>query len=246
MIEFRNVSFSYGKTPVLSGLDLACHDGAITALLGINGSGKTTAARCAMGLISHSGEVLIDGERRTKGREKLISYLPQALPAPKITVRELVLMGRTPHMGLYGKESALDTEAVEQAIERLGLGELVRRRVDTLSGGQRQSAFLAMVIAAGTNNIILDEPSSFMDAANERGFYSLLHALRGEGKSILLISHSIPAALNNADRIAVLHGGSTAFCGTPDECAAEGVLTDIFGVHLHRFTADGAERYFCS
>jgi zinc transport system ATP-binding protein len=198
-VEFEHVDFSYPQGPqVLSNVSLQVEPGEFVAIAGPNGGGKTTLLRLALGLERpSSGEVRLFGESaRSFSDRKCIGYLAQrsvvGVHAPA-TVREIVEAGRTP-LHLTGRLRAEDREAVEIAIERVGLAHLASRPVTRLSGGQLQRAFIAKALAAGPRLLVLDEPTTGVDVESQEALAELLDGLhRDLGVTILYVSHEFGA-----------------------------------------------------
>ena len=237
-LEFQNISTAYGKKAVLKDISFTVESGSITAILGRNGAGKTTLLRCLTGQkLPESGAVLLDGQnaaRLTPGqRSRMVAFLPQELPAPGVSVWELAALGRAPRLGLSGKLQAGDTDAVNAALEAVGMERFAHRPVNSLSGGERKKAFLAMILAQDTPLVVLDEPTAHLDAAGRFELLALLEQLRREtGKSFLVVMHELPEALRFAHRVAVLREGTLAFEGTPEEFLAQNIGAQCFGVRL--------------
>jgi len=236
-LELKNVCLSYGGKTVLQEVSLSV-DGGITVLLGRNGAGKTSLLRCLTGeKRDFGGEITVDGTdvRRLQPRDRarLVGYLPQELPTPKVTVAELVAFGRSPYLPLTGKLRDADEAAVEKAMELTGVSCLSGRLVDSLSGGERQKAFLAMVLAQETPLVVLDEPTAQLDAAARLELCALLKTLRDRtGRHFLVVMHELPEALVLADRVVVLHEHTMAFDGTPEACLRQNIPQTCFGITL--------------
>lgn len=237
-LEFQKISTAYGKKAVLEDISFAVESGTITVLLGRNGVGKTTLLRCLTGRKKpEKGTILLDGQDATRltpdQRSRMVAFLPQELPAPGVTVWELAAFGRAPRLGLAGKLQKEDAQAVDTALSAVGMETYAHRLVDSLSGGERKKAFLAMILAQDTPLVVLDEPTAHLDAAGRFELLGLLERLcRDTGKSFLVVMHELPEALGFADRVAVLHEGGLAFHGTPEEFLAQGVAERCFGIRL--------------
>ena len=153
-----------------------------------------------------------------------LACLPQVLPRPHVTVKELVAFGRTPYLPMTGTLSPEDLERVEWAISVTGLLPFERAFVDELSGGERKKAFFAMTLAQDTPVVVLDEPTAHLDAVSRFEFLNLLEQLcRETGKTFLAVMHELPEVLRYADHIVVLHDRQVAFSGM-SFCRNPGIL----------------------
>jgi zinc transport system ATP-binding protein len=221
-LALRNVSFAYGQGPeVLTDVDLAVEEGEFVAIAGPNGGGKTTLLRLALGLERPTrGEVLLYGEPAASFRERTsIGYLAQrtkiGLHAPA-TVRDVVEAGRAA-LRPYGRLQQVDRDAVDEALERVGLHELARRRLSSLSGGQQQRAFIGKALAAHPRLLVLDEPTTGVDVEAQDALGALLHRLHEElGVTILYVSHEFGSVESFVERL-VLVREQIVFDGSPSE-----------------------------
>jgi zinc transport system ATP-binding protein len=213
-LALEHVSFTYGSGPlVLRDVSLAVEPGAFVAIAGPNGGGKTTLLRLVLGL-----------ERPTAGRVRVetrrLGYLAQRAEAgvdAPLTVRELVGAGRAARTRLLGPLAPKDRDAVREAIERVGLGRLADRRLRTLSGGQQQRAFIAKALAAEPELLVLDEPTTGVDAESQEAIAELLERLRSAlGMTILYVSHEFGAVERFVERV-VLVRGEIVFDGPPSQ-----------------------------
>jgi zinc transport system ATP-binding protein len=237
VIEARGVAFAYGRGPaVLAGVDLTVAPGEFVGIAGPNGGGKTTLIRLLVGLEEPTaGEIRIFGKPpREAQRAARIGYLPQraesGLDAP-ITVEELVTSGRTPVAGLWRSLRVADREAVAAAIERVGLTDRAGIPIDDLSGGQRQRAFIARALAGDPQLIVLDEPTTGVDAEAQESLARLLDELRRElNVAVLYVSHEFGSIEPYVGRLVVVRAG-IEFDGPPSEL--HGGLHDPSHLHLH-------------
>ena len=241
MLEFRNVTVQYGKAqPIVQDISFAANSGEITVLLGHNGCGKSTLLRAAMQEIPYTGKVFYDNVAlsglSSSARARQISMLPQQLPSPALTVRETVALGYAPHVTRLG---ASEWKTVDERIAQMELSALAGRPVCTLSGGERQKVFLAMLLTQDTPILLLDEPTTYMDLSFTAKFFDILKKERDRCKSILLVMHDVTDALRIADRVAVIRDAALAFCGTPSEALEQNVPESFFG--LTRYTAKRGE-----
>ena len=244
MLEFRNVAVGYGKKQVLTGVNATFHMGELTAVLGPNGSGKSTLLKTALGLLPPSeGQVLLDGTALSDftpaKAARQLAWLPQEKGQLSMTAEQLVLCGRFPYLRYPRRYREEDREAAWAAMERLGITRLAKLPLHTLSGGQRQSVYVAMALAQDTPWILLDEPTAFLDIAGCFSLMEMLKALAAEGKGIVAVLHDLPLALEYADSVLLLEKGTVAARGTPEAVCATGSLDRVFGIRVVR-NADGA------
>ena len=236
MIELSGLTFGYAPAPPL--FDSLCArfgDGRIRAVLGPNGSGKSTLLRlCARQLAPASGTLRVGGRDAAaydaKAFARALSYLPQSRPVPMITVRALVAHGRFPHLGMTRRLSAQDEAAVARALEVTGMRGVAGRDLRTLSGGQRQKAYLAMLIAQDAQYLLLDEPTTYLDIGHQLELFDLLRTLRNEGRCVVVVMHDLAQAIAFADDALLLHKGEPLYDGPADGLIPSGAMERAFGV----------------
>ena len=246
MLEIKNVSVRFGKKQILDNVSFFLRPNRLTALVGRNGSGKSTLLSCVNQQIPYTGQIR-EGEKNLalippRERAKNIAILPQTLPSPHITARELAAFGRNPYLDFTGRLTQEDKQAVENALRDADALSLADRYVDTLSGGEKQRVMLAMILAQNTPIALLDEPTAHMDLGHEAAFLELLQKLKKERKkTFLVILHDLTQAVRYADDMIVLEGGKVIFAGSREKCLEQDVLEKTF--HLRRYTvADGEEK----
>jgi iron complex transport system ATP-binding protein len=236
-LRAEQVRLGYGDRTIVDGLDLDVVAGTITAVIGPNGCGKSTLLRALGRLLKPTaGQVVLDGKRidRVPTREvaKVLGLLPQAPSAPEgLTVADLVARGRHPHQAWYRQWSADDEDAVAQALDWTGIADLAERPVDQLSGGQRQRAWISMALAQGTDLLLLDEPTTFLDLAHQVDVLELVRRLHSEaGRTVVMVLHDLNLAARYADRLVAMRDGHIVAAGKPAEVITEELLAEVFGL----------------
>lgn len=236
-LEARHLTLAYDGPVVVDDVTFAIPPGRITALVGRNGSGKSTLLRALARLLKpRAGAAYLDGraiaELPTKEVAKRLGILPQAPTAPEgLTVRDLVAQGRYPHQGWFQQWSATDERAVARALAVTDMEGLGDRALDTLSGGQRQKAWIAMALAQETELLLLDEPTTFLDLAHQIEVLDLLAELdRTEGRTTVMVLHDLNQAARYAHHLVALKDGAIAVEGAPREVVTPDVLRAVFAV----------------
>jgi iron complex transport system ATP-binding protein len=237
VLEFRSLSVTLGGAAILDDVSGSAEDGGWLTVIGPNGAGKSTLLRALAGLVPARGSVVVGGEdvsslgsRELARRMALVPQVP-SMP-PEMTVAEYVLLGRTPHLGYFARESRRDRELAANAIERLDLGAIADRRLGTLSGGERQRAVLARALAHQAPLLLLDEPTSMLDIGRGQQALELVDSLRAEGGlTVVATMHDLTLAGQYADRLILLDGGRVVAAGTARE-----VLTDELVARHYRAT----------
>ena len=238
MIKMTDINLTLGKKHILKNIDLNIKPHTITAVIGKNGSGKSTLVSAINGTVNYTGRMLFAGQdiRILPQREKakLISVLPQVLSTPHITAEELVKMGRNPYVDIGRWFTSQDTQAVSDAMAAMGITDMKYRYLDCISGGERQKAYLAMILAQQTRLMVLDEPATYMDMAYERQFMETLTTLQKTlHKTVVVVMHNLSTAVKYANRIVVMDGGKIVFEGTTQDCLEAQIIEKTFGVKKH-------------
>ena len=235
-LTLAGVALRLGARAVLDGVDLAVAPGEVVGLIGRNGAGKTTLLRIAAGtLAADAGRVLLDDhaidayERRARARH--VALVPQDTQVPfPFSVAELVLMGRTPHLGFLGFENAHDLDVAQRAMERMGIAALADRAVPTLSGGERQLAIVARALAQQPSLLLLDEPTAFLDLRHRLEVLTVVRELAAGGASALVVSHDLGTAARVCDRLVLLADGRILADGPPRAVLSPDTLRAGFGI----------------
>jgi len=242
-IEVKGLTMAYGGDVVLDALNLPIPAGRITVLAGPNGCGKSTLLRAIRRLHApQSGQILLDAEDITrlgsKALGRRIGLLPQSPSAPlDMNVEELVRLGRYPHQAMLQPWSPQDDEAVSRAMAGTGVEALRRRRIGSLSGGQLQRAWIAMVLAQDTDVICLDEPVNHLDMAHQLDCLELVARLnRDEGKTIVLVLHDLNLAARYADNLVFVASGRIREAGNPELLMRADLIAEVFNTDAHIIT----------
>ncbi|WP_128659052.1 ABC transporter ATP-binding protein [Paenibacillus sp. 598K] len=231
------LNIAYEKRMIVEDLNIAIPQGKVTALVGSNGSGKSTILKTLARIMAPaSGSVLLDGKsihkQSTKEVAKQLAILPQNPTAPDgLTVSELVSYGRFPYQKGFGSMSVEDRRVVAWALEATNMAEFADRPVDQLSGGQRQRAWIAMTLTQGTDIIFLDEPTTFLDMAHQLEVLQLLQTLNErEGRTIVMVVHDLNHASRFAQHMIAIKKGRVAGEGSPVEVMTPHILREVFGI----------------
>ncbi|MBW3357015.1 MULTISPECIES: ABC transporter ATP-binding protein [Streptomyces] len=233
----EHLTLGYGDRTVISSLDLVVPPGAITVVVGANACGKSTLLRSMSRLLApREGRVVLDGKEvhRLPAKElaRTLGLLPQSPVAPEgITVSDLVGRGRHPHQSMFSRWNEKDDAAVASALEATATEPLADRAVDELSGGQRQRVWIAMALAQQTDLLLLDEPTTFLDASHQIEVLDLLTDLnRSRGTTIVMVLHDLNLAARYADHLIALADGTLHAFGPPAEVLTEETVRAVFGL----------------
>ncbi len=235
LLQVEKLAFSYGQGRVLDGIDLAVRRGERVALLGRNGSGKSTflsllagTLHPAQGRIRFQGEDLNQMVARVRARQ--IAMVPQTLPIPfAFTLREWISLGRTPYLSTLRGEREEDRAAVRLAMGLAQVTELADRLVGEVSGGERQRAALAMALAQEPKLLLLDEATAHLDLHHQVGLLGLVQRLNQErGLTVIAAIHDMNLAALWFDRLVLLHEGRVYADGPPAEVLRPAVLEPVF------------------
>ncbi|MFF6861333.1 ABC transporter ATP-binding protein [Streptomyces ardesiacus] len=232
----RGVSVGYGTRSVIDGLDVAIPPGVITTIIGPNGCGKSTLLRTLSRLLRPTGgTVVLDGEDiaalRTRDVARKLGLLPQAPVAPEgLTVSDLVARGRHPHQSWLRQWSSDDADVVRRALAMTGVADLADRPVDSLSGGQRQRVWISMTLAQGTDLLLLDEPTTYLDLAHAVDVLDLVDDLHESGRTVVMVLHDLNLATRYSDNLVVMREGAVLAQGHPRDVITADLLHEAFGL----------------
>jgi iron complex transport system ATP-binding protein len=238
-LRAEELTVALGRRTVLHGVSLALQPG-WTAIVGPNGAGKSTLLRALAGLLPpRSGQVWLQGrpldQWSARERARRIAWLAQHAQAQgDLSVRELVQLGRLPHLGLFGAASAQDEQAVDAAMQAAECTAWSQRRLQQLSGGERQRCLLARALAVQAPVLLLDEPTTHLDPPHQVAVVRLLQRLGRRG-TVASVLHDLPLALQ-ADQVLLMQGGRVVASGAHDDPALHAALCAVFdgAIRIHR------------
>jgi len=250
-LSAEQLGFSYDSGLVLSGISFDLNQGEIIGVIGPNGSGKSTLIRLLSGVLKpDSGKIIIFSKAiasysRKELAQKLAVIPQQTELAFPYRVLEVVLMGRAPYLSRFQLESAKDLEIALQALSQTGCLGLESRRIDEVSGGERQRVILAKALAQEPEIILADEPTAHLDLEHQIKFMRLISELREKRKiSVLFTTHDLNLASIFADRILVLDQGRLAGLGTPKEVLKPELMSKIYHLKLKQISGIYQNRPF--
>jgi len=240
LLEVRELRYRHPNAArdAVAGVSLHVRAGEIAGVVGPNAAGKSTLARLCCGLLlPDRGEVLLGGEplgrlsRRERARRA--AYLPQDPPSDLgFTAREVALMGRAPHLGLWSLEGAHDRARADAALAEAAASGLADRPISQLSGGERQRVFLARAFAQDAPLLVLDEPTDGLDLAHQVHLVQALRARAKAGAAALLVLHDLSLAAAACDRLVLLDQGSVRAEGSPKDVLHPAVLGAAYGTAI--------------
>ncbi|SES06118.1 ABC transporter ATP-binding protein [Salipaludibacillus aurantiacus] len=236
-LEAKDVRFSYDDKLILNDLTVTIPKGKITVFIGGNGCGKSTLLRTMARLLkTEKGMILLDGEdistRKTKDIAKQMSILPQGPSAPEgLSVEQLVKQGRYPHQSFLKQWSLEDEKMVSKALRATGMTEHALSAVDELSGGQRQRAWIAMTLAQGSDTLLLDEPTTYLDMSHQIDVLDLLYELNEkEQRTVVMVLHDMNLACRYAHHLVAMRNKTIYDAGAPDDIMTKKMVRDVFNM----------------
>ena len=244
-ITIDELTVDLDRVRILHDVSCAISSGGWLALIGPNGAGKTTLLRAVAGLLPHRGAVRMDdkdlGALRGRGRARLIAYVPQipVLP-PDMTVRDYVLLGRTPYLGYLGAPGRADKAKADQASEQLDVTRFAGRRLGSLSGGERQRVRLARALAQEPQVLLLDEPTNDLDLGHQQQVLELVDGLRRDrGVTVVSTLHDLTQAGQYADHLVLLCDGKVETAGPPAAVLTEELIARVYAARVTVSTDPG-------
>jgi len=230
ILTVRDLTVIYNGEPALDSINFEISTGERVAIIGPNGAGKSTLIKVVMGLVQpRSGEIRIKN-----GSAQRIGYVPQYESVNwdfPVTVRDVVMMGRARQVGWFRWPGRDHWNAVDEALERVGMAEFVARQVGELSGGQRRRVFIARALAQQAEMLILDEPFSGVDSSAQASMMDVLDSLHDDGMTIILSTHDLNLAFQRFDKLMALKRRMIAY-GCPDDVYSPEILSQLYGGKL--------------
>ncbi len=243
-IETKEVSFAWGSHQVLHDVSFAAEDRKFVGLIGPNGSGKSTFLKCIYRVLRQDhGSIYINGsdvrQMSYKETARLCGVVAQHNRYDfDFSVKEVVMMGRSPHKSVMQHDTAEDYRIAREALAEVGLSDMEKRSFGALSGGEQQRVILARALAQQTPILILDEPTNHLDIKYQ---LQLLNTVKNQGKMVVAAFHDLNIASMYCDEIYVLQNGRIYAKGTPAEILTEELILNVYGVHAH--VIPGTEGY---
>lgn len=238
MLEIENLAFGFPGRTVGREISFTLAAGEVLCVLGPNGSGKTTLFRTLLGLLApHGGTIVLDGSAlESLPRDAIarrIGYVPQAHAGYfAYSVREMVLMGRTAHLGAFGAPGLRDRARAEAALETLGIAALAERPFTEISGGERQLTLIARALAQEAGLLVMDEPTASLDFGNQVRVLERLERLAAQGIAVLFSTHDPDHAFLCAQRALLIAEGRALALGSPREVLTSDSLERMYGVSV--------------
>jgi iron complex transport system ATP-binding protein len=233
-VDVDGVDVAYGETTVLSGVSLRVDSGSFVGLVGANGAGKTTLLRCLNGALTpDAGTVSVGGDDvstlSSREASRRVATVPQRTEVGfDFPVRDVVAMGRTPHISRFGTADGDDRDAVDSAMARTEVDDLAERSVSAVSGGERQRVLLARALAQDAPVLVLDEPTASLDINHQVRTLELVSELTGEGRTAIAAIHDLNLAARFCDELVVLADGDVLASGPPESVLTEATVSAAF------------------
>lgn len=235
VIEISEIKYRYASNWVLNGISFDVDPGEIVGIIGPNGSGKTTILKLISKVLNlESGNIRLMGQNiasmRHKDMAKIMGVVPQSTSvAFPFTVREVVLMGRSPHLSALQMERQSDMHIADNAMALTDTLELADRNIDELSGGERQRVIIARALAQEPKIMLLDEPTSYLDINHQIEIFDLIRRLNGErGLTVVIVSHDLNMSAEYCDRLILIKNGRVYKEGSPKEVITQADIREVY------------------
>ncbi|MEQ8697671.1 MAG: ABC transporter ATP-binding protein [Bauldia litoralis] len=245
VLAANGVSVVRGGRPVLTDVGFRSETGALIGLVGPNGAGKTTLLRALAGIQPvRGGTIELFGEPiggyRPRALARRLAYMPQhSIIHWDLPVRDVVMLGRSPHLGAWSAPGAADREIVDRVMAALDLEALAGRSARALSGGERARVLLGRALAGAPAVLLADEPVAGLDPYHSLEVMDHLHGLARGGALVVVVLHDLSLAMRFCDRLLLLHQGRVAHDGPPEETLDDARLAEVYRIEAQRATRDG-------
>ncbi|MFD1178169.1 metal ABC transporter ATP-binding protein [Paenibacillus puldeungensis] len=241
-LEVKDLTVAYHKKPVLTSVSFNIPPGKLIGVLGPNGAGKSTLLKAVLGLIPKvDGDVSIYGKPYREQRKE-IGYVPQRESVDwdfPTNALDVVMMGRYGHLGWFRRPGAKERQIAMECLSKVGMADYAGRQISQLSGGQQQRVFLARALAQNARLYFMDEPFAGVDATTEKAIISLLHELKEQGKTVLVVHHDLSTVKEYFDHILLLNGELIASGPTEETFIAQN-LHKAYGGRIAMLQFTGA------
>ncbi len=255
LVDVSEIVFSYtgeSKRQIFSGVSFSVRKGDIFCILGPNGTGKSTLLKCLSNVLQGwKGSIRLEGEEisemNTSDVAKGIGYVPQnQVPAFPFQVRDIVIMGRAPHINVFSSPGRHDREIACAAMESVGITQLADRPCTMLSGGEWQLTMIARALAQEPRVMVLDEPTSHLDIGNQMRILRVVKSLAENGIGVVMASHFPDHAFMAATEVAIMNRGGFAHIGSPDSVITDSNMKDAYGIDVRVIdVGQGIDRKSC-
>jgi iron complex transport system ATP-binding protein len=238
MLEVKGLEFAYGKKKILQGVSFALRQKEIVGVVGPNGAGKSTLIKLLTKVLApSSGEILLNGQTIQKmsrlALARQLAVVPQSGDLPSdYRVDDLVMMGRTPHLGFLARESKRDHDLVQRVMQRVDVWQFRDRFASDLSGGEKQRVVLAKALVQEPSFLLLDEPTNHLDLKYQIEVLSLVRQEVRGGLGALVVLHDLNLASRLCDRLLVMQQGSVVAEGRPSEILTETLVASVYGASV--------------
>jgi len=243
VLTLKNVGVNLGGKQVVQNMNLRLGSGQVVGLIGPNGAGKSTLMKAIAGVLTSEGSIRLDEKNVTalgnKERARLISYLAQEKVAHwPLSVREIAMLGRPPHLATFESPSEADMDAVDQVLEQTDMRALADRSILELSGGEQARAFLSRALAVQAPVLLADEPIAALDPAHQLEIMALLQSYARSGALVLVIMHDLSLATRYCDELVLLDKGELVAHGEASTVLSDRHLQQVYGIEVARGTKD--------
>lgn len=240
LLNTHNLHYTIDKTPILKGIDFGLQGGEFVGLIGANGAGKTTLLKAMSGLWPGAiGDIDLMGRplRTYNTREiaRLVAHVPQSISVEfAFSAREVVLMGRSPHLGRFEMESVQDRAIADKAMQITHTSHLSERLIYTLSGGERQRVTIARALTQEPRILLLDEPTSNLDIKHQVGVLNMVRSLAHDNQlGVVAAIHDLGLAARFCDRLVMMTNGRIVADGKPEDVLTPEHIAEVFDIAAH-------------